>query len=393
MFPICDEQGRVIGFSGRVLSGDEKTAKYVNSPETPIFTKGKVLYALDKAKRTILDVGCVVVCEGQLDTIACHAKGVTHAVAPQGTALTAHHVRILQRYTNDIILCFDGDNAGRKAAARGFDELIALGVPFRVAEIPPPEDPDSFLRKFGLNAFMDLLVQARDFFDWYLDYLCESHQPSTDRGRIAIVEAMARVLDGRNKVLVDTYTQRTAMRLRVSTEAVRAEIKGIPTAANVPRKDRDAAAKETAKPEPPSPHEYWLLKLLLQHDYLVPWAAAHLDPGWVQHSLVRQIVSKRLAAHAKDTWSSLAALLDECDTPELRSLVTETTTEPRPLPNPAQQLADVTLRLRNQFIDRQFAVLMQRANQPEVSEAERNDLLRQQQELRCLKRQPIQGGD
>jgi hypothetical protein len=151
--------------------------------------------------------------------------------------------------------------------------------------------------------------------------------------------------------------------------------------------------EESASPQRHSTHEYWLLKLLLQHDDLVAWAAAHLDPGWVQHPLVRQIVSKRLAAHAKDTWSSLAAFLDECETPELRSLVTETTAEPRPIPNPAQQLSDVALRLRNQFIDRQFGVLMQRANQPEVSEAERNDLLRQQQELRRLKRQPIQGGD
>ena len=116
-----------------------------------------------------------------------------------------------------------------------------------------------------------------------------------------------------------------------------------------------------------------------------------LDPGWVQHAVVRQIVAQRLAAHANQTWTSLAAFLEECDAPEMQSLVTEATTEPRPLPNPAQQLADVALRLRNQFIDRQLADSMQRANQPECSEAERLELLHQQQELRHLKRQPIQG--
>jgi hypothetical protein len=150
--------------------------------------------------------------------------------------------------------------------------------------------------------------------------------------------------------------------------------------------------EESASPQRPSTLEYWLLKLLLQHDDLVAWAAAHLDPGWVQHSQVREIISKRLAAHAKSTWNSLAAFLDECDTPEMRSLVTEATAEPRPLPNPSQQLADVALRLRNQFIDRQFAALMQRANQPDCAEAERLDLLHQQQELRRLKRQPIASG-
>ena len=131
---------------------------------------------------------------------------------------------------------------------------------------------------------------------------------------------------------------------------------------------------------------------MLLHDDLVAWAAAHLDPGWVQHPLARQIVTQRLAAHANQKWTSLAAFLDECETPEMRSLVTEATAEPRPVPNPSQQLPDLALRLRNQFIDRQLAALMQRANQPECSEAERLDLLGQQQELRKLKRQAIGGG-
>src|SRR6266496_3855039 len=166
IFPICDEQGRVVGFSGRVLRGDEKTAKYVNSPETPVFTKGKVLFALDKAKKAILDLGFAVVCEGQLDTIACHAGGVCNAVAPQGTALTAAHGRVLRRYTDDIILCFDGDAAGQRDAARAFDDLLSAGIPFRVASIPAPDDPDSYIKKFGRDDFVQLLIQASEFHDF-----------------------------------------------------------------------------------------------------------------------------------------------------------------------------------------------------------------------------------
>ena len=98
MFPICDEQGRVVGFSGRVLSGDEKTAKYVNSPETPIFTKSKVFFGLDKSKRAVLQAGYAIICEGQLDLIACYMAGIQNVVAPQGTAFTADHARILRRY-------------------------------------------------------------------------------------------------------------------------------------------------------------------------------------------------------------------------------------------------------------------------------------------------------
>src|SRR5262249_52699859 len=128
MFPICDEQGRVIGFSGRVLAGDEKTAKYVNSPETPIFTKRKVFFGLDKSKRGLLEAQTAVVCEGQLDLIACFMSGIQNVVAPQGTAFTAEHARILKRYVEEVVLCFDSDAAGQNAAVRSLDHLLASGL-------------------------------------------------------------------------------------------------------------------------------------------------------------------------------------------------------------------------------------------------------------------------
>ena len=133
------------------------------------------------------------------------------------------------------------------------------------------------------------------------------------------------------------------------------------------------------------------LKILLLHDDLVEWAAAHLDPAWVEHPVARQIIAQRLAAQTNQTWLSLADFLDECDSPEMRSLVTEATTENRAIPYPSLQLKDIATRLRNQSIDRQLAALMQRAHQPETNETDRLELLRQQQELRHCKRQPIQG--
>jgi hypothetical protein len=114
-----------------------------------------------------------------------------------------------------------------------------------------------------------------------------------------------------------------------------------------------------------------------------------LDVGWILHPLVRQIVSQRLAAQINESWKNLAAFLDECETPEMRSLVTEAATEDRKIPNPDQQLADVVQRLRNQFFDRQIAACVQRVNQPGISETERVELLRQQQKLREQKRAPL----
>ncbi len=392
MFPICDEQGRVIGFSGRVLSGDEKTAKYVNSPETPIFTKSKVFFGLDKSKRAVLEAGYAVVCEGQLDLIASFMAGVQNIVAPQGTAFTADHARILKRYVEEVVLCFDSDEAGQNAAVRSLDHLLASGLAVRVAVVPAPHDPDSFIKASGGAAFKQLLERAQGFFDYYLNRLCATNEVTTDKGRLAVLHGMAEVVHKTaNTVLIDKYAQKTALRLGVMPDAVRAEFKKLPKAKVPAAEAAEAPAEETAAPPRPAATEFWLLKLLLLNDDLIEWAAAHLDPGWVQHSLARQIVAQRLAAHANQTWISLAAFLDECATPEMRSLVTEATTEPRPIPNPAQQLTDVATRLRNQSLDRQLAALMQRAHQPETSEADRLDLLRQQQELRRLKRQPLQG--
>jgi DNA primase len=391
MFPICDEQGRVIGFSGRVLSGDEKTAKYVNSPETPIFTKSKVFFGLDKSKRAILDAGYAIICEGQLDLIACFMGGVQNIVAPQGTAFTDQHARILKRYADEAVLCFDSDEAGQNAIVRSLDHLLASGLAVRVAVVPKPHDPDSFIKANGGEAFRKLIENAEGFFDYYLNRLCATNDAATDKGRQAILQGMAEAVHKTgNTVLIDKFAQKTALRLGVSVEAVRTEFKKISRAKRDVAEPTEEIPETEAETPRPSPHEFWLLKLIFLNEDLVEWSAATAQSEWIQHPLARQIFSKRIEAHRTGAWSSLGGFLDACESPAMRSLVTEAATEDRPIPNPQQQLADVLLRLRNQFIDRRLAALMHRANQPELDDAGRVELLRQQQELRELKRKPLQ---
>lgn len=391
IFPICDEQGRVIGFSGRVLSGDEKTAKYVNSPETPLFTKGKVIFGLDKAKRAMLDAGFALVCEGQLDLITCYMAGVQNIVAPQGTALTAEHARILKRYVDEVVLCFDSDAAGQNAAVRALDDLLASGLAIRVATIPAPHDPDSFVKEHGGEAFRELIARAQGFFEYYLNRLCTLHDTATDKGRLAIVRAMAEAVQKTgNAVLADTHAQKTAQRLGVAVEAIRAEFKKAkPARAANPAATEPAAGTAAAPLPPPSPHEFWLLKLLLLDDELIDWAARHLEVSWIQHPVVRQVIARRLQAHAARAWQGVAALLDQLEDDAARSLLTLAVSEQRPIPNRAQQLRDLALRLRNQTLDRQLAVLTQRLADPATTDAERAQILQQRAALRSSKQQPI----
>ena len=159
MFPICDQGGQVVGFSGRILTDDKHAPKYYNSPETPIFRKSRVLYGLSFAKRNITRAPRreALVCEGQIDVIRCHACGFGTAVASQGTAFTEEHVALLKAYADCALLVFDGDSAGLKAATRTGRLFLAAGMPVNVALLPEGEDPDSILRDKGAEAFQAIL--------------------------------------------------------------------------------------------------------------------------------------------------------------------------------------------------------------------------------------------
>src|SRR5437667_10282262 len=162
MFPICNDVGEVIAFSGRLLKDEEGAAKYLNSPETPLFRKGNVLFGLHKSKRAVIEANCAVVCEGQLDLIALYEAGIANVVAPQGTAFTESQARVLKRFVDEVVLCFDADAAGQKAAERSLEALLqkdrawfnafAYQLTVRIAEMPVGEDTDSLIRREGREA-------------------------------------------------------------------------------------------------------------------------------------------------------------------------------------------------------------------------------------------------
>ena len=169
MFPICNDVGDVIAFSGRLLKEEEGAAKYLNSPETPLFRKGNVLFGLHKSKRALIEANCAVVCEGQLDLISLFEAGITNVVAPQGTAFTENQARGLKRFVDEVVLCFDSDAAGTQAAERSLDALLQNNLIVRVAEMPPGDDPDSLVRREGKEKFERRIADAQGFFDYWID--------------------------------------------------------------------------------------------------------------------------------------------------------------------------------------------------------------------------------
>ena len=190
MFPICNDVGEVIAFSGRVLVSDATAAKYINSPETPLFRKGRVLFGLHKTKRALIDADCAIVCEGQLDLITLFEAGIQNVVAPQGTAFTEQQAHVLKRFVREVVLCFDSDTAGQNAAERSLEALLQNDLVVRVVEMPAGEDPDSLVRKSGRQRFDELVAAAPDFFDYWI----ENKAATSDLNSLSIKMQIAREL-------------------------------------------------------------------------------------------------------------------------------------------------------------------------------------------------------
>ena len=219
MFPICNDTGEVIAFSGRVLQSDAKAAKYVNSPETMLFTKGAVLFGLNKSKRALIDAKSAIVCEGQLDLITAFENGVQNVIAPQGTAFTEKQAHILKRFVDEVVLCFDADVAGEKAAERSLTSLLAQNLVVRVAEMPQGEDPDSMIRGRGAEAFRERITGAKDFFDFQFDRLASRPDFSSARGKMQAARKMAESISLiRDPVLRETELNRVTQRLEISAQ-------------------------------------------------------------------------------------------------------------------------------------------------------------------------------
>lgn len=225
LFPVADPNGRIVAFSGRVLDPppdeplsdrSDADAKYVNSPEGPLFKKGDVLFGLHEGRVAIRRQKWCLICEGNFDLLALHQAGLQNAVAPLGTALTKGHVKQLRRFAERVVLLFDGDSAGRKAVRTAWPLLAEASLPVSVVTLPPGSDPDSFLRASGPAALTDLLAQAPSLVEHLIEDAAEEAGGDPAR-RAAGIESLGPVLASvANPVEIDLYIERIARKFGVS---------------------------------------------------------------------------------------------------------------------------------------------------------------------------------
>jgi DNA primase len=227
MIPIRNESGKVVGFGGRVLGAGEP--KYLNSPETPIYSKSRLLFGFDLARDGFRREGFAILVEGYLDAIAAHQAGFTTAVACCGTALTRDHGRLLRRYTEEIVVGFDPDSAGAAATRRSIDLLLEEGFRISVLELPAGEDPDSLIRKQGAAAFRSRLSARSPFVDYLMKTAAARHDVRSPRGKAAFLEELVPTLarignDVERASYVDPLARHAGIENQLVIEHLRREV-------------------------------------------------------------------------------------------------------------------------------------------------------------------------
>ncbi len=285
VFPISSVAGRVVGFGGRVLG--KELPKYLNSPETPVYRKGQLLYGLHLAREEMRRKQQAVLVEGYTDLVRLWQEGIRNVVASLGTSLTEDHVRLIKRYAKEAVIVFDGDDAGADASMRGLDLLVAGGVRVRIASLPAGEDPDDFVAQRGGPAMERVLEQGQDIIDYKLERLESRHDRSTSAGRVDIIDEMLDTLAGIPHAVEKSEALRVvAQRVGVDEQAVRLQL------GRHERKDvrrREESKQAAHQPEPML--ERTLLRVLLENPELGAGISGQVTPDDFSHPEYRQIAS------------------------------------------------------------------------------------------------------
>ena len=241
MIPIFSVTGRVTGFGGRVI--DNSAVKYMNSPESPLFNKGNILYGLNYSRDDVSKNDCAIVVEGYFDFLALYSAGVKNVVASLGTSFTESHVNLIKRYTDNVVMAYDSDTAGQKASLRALEIFLSNDMYVKVLVLPRGEDPDSFLRKKGIDALKKEIDNAVDIMDFQFSLLAEEHDISTDGGRVKIAGSIIETINKiPSSIRRDIYLKRFSEKLGVDERMFREEL-GRKVVPSIKRKEEKNVSK------------------------------------------------------------------------------------------------------------------------------------------------------
>lgn len=327
IFPIFDLKGEVVAFGGRSIDGSEP--KYLNSPETLIFNKSRVLYGLSHAKDAIRGKGYILLMEGYMDVITSHMNGFQNAIAPLGTAFTQDHARLIRRFTERVIISFDSDEAGVKAAKRSAIILLQEGLKVDILLIPRSEDPDSYLRNRGKEAFGDLIDRSVSILEFILSQ-------SLERDTLAH-EALEIISAVQDKVLQGEYVKMLSERLGINEYFIIEELKK--KRHRFTERQRAETPHTSEKPSTRPLNEVYLIKLMLQMPEKIPDISGMIDETFLTDEVVRGIFK-----NMKEGFDDINDLMFRCNERE-KTLLSEISLQPE-ISDPDRVLNDCLKRIK-----------------------------------------------
>lgn len=363
MFPIRDLSGRIIAFSGRILTKDDRAAKYLNSPETPLFRKSRTLFAMDRARKPIIESRTCLLCEGQIDVIRCHIAGFTNAVAALGTALTEEHAALIKRHADRVVLVMDADTAGQNSAMRSAEIFLGAELSVEVAPLPVGEDPDSLITKRGADAFRAVLDKTRSVVDFQVDVLSTRENIKQEAGVRRVASAVLETIRRSASEVQRTHMLRElSARLGLPEHALREDLRRTaPSTRFQPASDSPAPNPQPLAPPPPEERE--LIWLLLHHPETSELVQRYVNPDHLMdtrcralYEAVRQgLPNDDVLAAARDAGEPCMQLATELIASERHLGVDDS------LPEKAAR--DLIISIRRKGLDRALrAITQQRAN-------------------------------
>ena len=310
MFPIHDLSGRVIGFGGRVM--DDGAPKYLNSSDTPLFSKGRTLFALDRAREAATRAKSLILVEGYFDAVALHQAGIRHVAATLGTALTPEHVQMIRRFVGQVVLLFDPDPAGVNAALRALDLFANSGIEVRVVSLPKGHDPDTYVRQEGTEAFAALQAAALSLMAFSVDHCVQLAEGGSLQARVQSVDAVLKTIrKATNRVEQEAYLRDIAERLGVSQGLLVERYRELAPASRsnarsgAARQQSDEASRPLGTPE-----ERDLVYLMIQ-GRLTTETLKDLQPDWWITPALRRLVELAKQGQEREGHLELRAWLDE----------------------------------------------------------------------------------
>lgn len=343
IFPIFNPGGKTIGFGARVLGNSEP--KYINSPETPVYRKSESLYGLNLARQDIRGLGSVIVVEGYFDMICPFSYGIKNVVATLGTSLAEGQVNLLRRYTKEVVMIYDADAAGAKAALRSLDLFVKNGFRVHIVSLPQGEDPDSFVLNKGKKVFLKEIEKAKNFLDYKLEILTAKYDPLTVEGRVDIVnEMLPTISEIRNAVEKSEHVRKLSQSLSIDEDAVSVELSKIKSG----RKKEKTLQVNGIHNLMPLVVERTLLQLILEDSSVWDGIKDKIEPDDFCHSDYSRIVEIIRKIGSPEPAGVMSSIQDD----ELSRVVAELLIKPLHYTNKEEAVSDCLKKLKNQRLKR-----------------------------------------